>query len=177
MHKNGSFYWVETSCLNLLDNPDVRAVFVASRDITERKRAEEALKESEEKFRSIIEQSAEGMIVTDENGIIEEWNKAQEAMSGLSRCDMVGVSIWDVQAHVKVVPQDVSTLEPLTRNQTSFESFLRGKSDWSGGKREFCILLPDRQCQMAIIECVSNQEAGEEHSCCDCERHYRQEEC
>jgi PAS domain S-box-containing protein len=44
-HKDGTWRWVDTSAQNLLDNPDVHEIVVTSRDITERKQAEEKLKE------------------------------------------------------------------------------------------------------------------------------------
>jgi PAS domain S-box-containing protein len=67
------------------------------RDITELKRAEETLRESEAKFRSIIEQSRDGFLLTDEQGIIIEWNEAQSQITGLGRESALGKLIWEVQ--------------------------------------------------------------------------------
>jgi PAS domain S-box-containing protein len=44
-HRDGSLRWVESTGTNLLDDPDVRAIVGNYRDITARKRAEEALRE------------------------------------------------------------------------------------------------------------------------------------
>lgn len=66
-------------------------------DITERKKAEDALKENEEKFRSLIEQSIEGIVITDENGRIIEWNKAQEEITNMGKKEALGKYLWDVQ--------------------------------------------------------------------------------
>jgi PAS domain S-box-containing protein len=46
-HKRGEWIWVETTATNLLDDPQAQAVVLSIRDITERKRAEEALQISE----------------------------------------------------------------------------------------------------------------------------------
>lgn len=54
-HKDGSWRWVESTTLNLLENPQVRALVVFFRDITQRKLAESALKESQEKYRAVSE--------------------------------------------------------------------------------------------------------------------------
>lgn len=56
-HKNGSYRVLESSFVNLMENMAVRGVVANSRDITERKHTEEALRKSEELFRTIIEKS------------------------------------------------------------------------------------------------------------------------
>jgi PAS domain S-box-containing protein len=66
-------------------------------DISQRKQAEQALRESEQRFRTFIEQSAEGVSILDEQGRIIEWNDAQERLSGLARQEVIGKYSWDVQ--------------------------------------------------------------------------------
>jgi PAS domain S-box-containing protein len=73
-------------------------------DITERKRAEQALWESEEKFRTFVEQSLEAIMLLDEQGTIIEWNRACEEVTGLKRSEVIGQPAWDVQARV-VIPE------------------------------------------------------------------------
>lgn len=68
-----------------------------SRDITERKRTEQALHESELKFRRFVEESSEGIVLTDEQGTITEWNRSQEQITGLLRADVLGQPLWDIQ--------------------------------------------------------------------------------
>jgi PAS domain S-box-containing protein len=55
-HSDGSWRSVEVVSSNLLDDPDVGGIVFNMRDITERKRAEQALRESEEKYRTLVEQ-------------------------------------------------------------------------------------------------------------------------
>jgi diguanylate cyclase (GGDEF)-like protein/PAS domain S-box-containing protein len=74
-----------------------KALFCISRDVTTRIMAETALRESEEKFRSFFEQTADTFSLVDENGYIIEWNHASELMTGLLQKDTVGKFGVDVQ--------------------------------------------------------------------------------
>ncbi len=67
------------------------------REIIERQRAEEALRESEQKFRSFVEESSEGFTLVDEQGLIIEWNQAHEKITGLSAQQVIGKAFWDFQ--------------------------------------------------------------------------------
>ncbi|MEW6211599.1 MAG: PAS domain S-box protein, partial [Acidobacteriota bacterium] len=54
-HADGSWRVMEGMAKNLLDNPAVRGIILNSRDITERKRAEEKARQGEERYRSLFE--------------------------------------------------------------------------------------------------------------------------
>jgi PAS domain S-box-containing protein len=54
-HKDGSWIWVETFAINMLDDPDVQAVVLNSHDISERKQAEAELAEYNQHLESLIE--------------------------------------------------------------------------------------------------------------------------
>jgi CheY-like chemotaxis protein len=58
--------------------------------------AENILRESEQKFRSFLEQSSDGFVLIDEQGNVIEWNQAREWITGLRRDEVVGRSFWDV---------------------------------------------------------------------------------
>jgi nitrogen fixation negative regulator NifL len=81
-HKDGSWRAFEAIGKNLLDDPVVRGIIINSRDITERKKAEEVLRESEERFSSAFEHAAIGMALVAPDG---RWLKVNRAL-----CESVG---------------------------------------------------------------------------------------
>ncbi|MBI5679893.1 MAG: PAS domain S-box protein [Methanobacterium sp.] len=65
------------------------------RDLTEKKRAEDALKESEEKYRTIIETAQEGVWIIDENANTTYVNQGMAEMLGYSADEMMDKSLFD----------------------------------------------------------------------------------
>ncbi len=82
--------------------------------ITGHKLAERSLRESEEKFRSIIEQSNDGIILIDEQGIIIEWNKAATHITSIPREKALGAPFWEIQYQM---------LTPKRRESLSLEEY------------------------------------------------------
>ncbi|MCK5190653.1 MAG: SpoIIE family protein phosphatase, partial [Methylococcales bacterium] len=60
------------------------------RDITARKRSEDALIDSEKRYRLIIESALNSIIIMDSYGIINDWNHHAEKMFGWSRKEAIG---------------------------------------------------------------------------------------
>ncbi|MBE7557365.1 MAG: PAS domain S-box protein [Anaerolineales bacterium] len=111
-------------------------------DITERRRIEEATRESEQKIRSFIEQSSEGFILVDEQGLIIEWNQASEEITGLRRAQVIGRPSWEVQQ--EMLPPEVRTLERYERNkQTIVEALRTGQSFIFNKTLEAQVMKPD----------------------------------
>ena len=54
-HKDGHWIWVETSAQNLLNNPNVEAVVMTSRDITDRIRTQDALEQARSNLTALLE--------------------------------------------------------------------------------------------------------------------------
>ncbi len=74
----------------------IRASQVVFRDISKRKEAERQLQRSEERFRRIVEQSVDGIMLTNEAGQIVEWNPGMERITGYGRDAVIGLPVWEV---------------------------------------------------------------------------------
>jgi PAS domain S-box-containing protein len=55
LHKQGHWIWTESILTNLLDDPEVQAIVLNRRNVTERKLAQDARRESEEKFAKVFQ--------------------------------------------------------------------------------------------------------------------------
>ncbi|MDT0687270.1 PAS domain S-box protein [Autumnicola psychrophila] len=75
-HKDGSWHWLEATLTNMLDNPAVKGIVNNFRDISQRKEANNSIKESEEKYRAFFKTTADGILLTEPSGKIHAANPA-----------------------------------------------------------------------------------------------------
>jgi PAS domain S-box-containing protein len=82
LHRNGEWHTMEATANNLLDNPAVKGIVINYRDVTERQRAEEALRQREEHFRVMIENSLDDVSILDASGNIMYQSPSMERVLG-----------------------------------------------------------------------------------------------
>jgi PAS domain S-box-containing protein len=88
-HAEGGFRVVAALATNHLVTAAVRGIVINGRDVSEQKRAEDALRESEEQFRAVFDGALDAMIVTDDQGRFLEANPAACQLYGLSRAEIL----------------------------------------------------------------------------------------
>ena len=71
---------------------NVKGIFASARDITDRVRLEEQLREQQTYLRGLIESSIDGLITVDPEGFITDLNEQMCRMTGYSREDLIGSS-------------------------------------------------------------------------------------
>jgi diguanylate cyclase (GGDEF)-like protein/PAS domain S-box-containing protein len=90
-------YEINAAPLHTDEDGEVRTIIAVARNITERKRAEEALRESEERLHVLADSAFEGILITDE-GVILEVNRALTDMFGYEASDVLGRSTMEFVA-------------------------------------------------------------------------------
>ncbi len=96
-HKNGSERILEGFGKNLLDNPFVAGFVMNVRDITERKRAEEKLKESEEKYRELVRYAPAGIYEVDyEKNRFNSVNDIICEYTGYTRDELLTINLFNL---------------------------------------------------------------------------------
>ena len=98
-HRSGSVTDIEYNASVLRDERgELQGVFAAARDVSARRQAEEALRESEARYRGYVDSAPYGVLVCDEQGRYVEVNKAAAELTGYAQEELVQLSIADILA-------------------------------------------------------------------------------
>ena len=108
--QDGSPMWISISARAVYDQLGELAYYEGTvQDITEHKRAEEALRESEEEYRSLFNDSKDAIFVTARDGAITDVNRAALDLFGYTREEIIGFNASklcvDVDDHARLVQE------------------------------------------------------------------------
>jgi PAS domain S-box-containing protein len=137
LRPNGETRWVRAREFPVRDQAgNVYRVAGIAEDITERKRSEEAVRESEERYRQLADVSSEGIVMTD-GDIIVDANGRFAKMFGYEVSEVIGASLSqlippesrdDVQWSLESAYERPYDHLAMKRDGTTFEVRSRGRS-------------------------------------------------
>ncbi len=97
--------------------PSEDGLTIFFKDVTDIKEITQELRDKEEKYRSLIEQASDGIVITDLEGIILEINNSMKKMIGVEDEELIGYHVTDY------IPDEDKELLPLRINE-----LMQGKS-------------------------------------------------
>lgn len=142
-------------------------------DITRRKQAEMAVRESEERYRAVVETAADGFWMLDGDGRILAVNNAYARRSGYSREQLLSMGIADVEAdedaatvrrhldHVQHLGSETFETRHRTRNGTVWPVEVHA-SYWESGGEYYFAFLHDMSERMALERTIIEASTAEQ---------------
>jgi PAS domain S-box-containing protein len=114
--KDGSYTWFETASESVTDpeSGEVTEIIALSRDISQRKQAERALKKSEERYRNLVEGQTDLVCRARADGALTFVNDAYCACFGLSRDEIIGQPLTHAvpDEDYGIISQAIDVLSP-----------------------------------------------------------------
>ena len=155
-HQDGSNRWHLTRGTVLRDPKGRPIRFIGSRvDITDLKRAEEALRASEQRFRTFVDHATDAFFLQDDHGVILDVNRQACASLGYTREELVGkrppafdpdlTPALIEELHRQTNSGQTVAFESRHRRKdgTLFPVEVRGRAFWEGGRRFLVSLARD----------------------------------
>lgn len=147
-HRDGYYIWVETSIKLIKDlSGNVIKLQSASRDITERRMAEDALKKSEKKYRDLIMYSQAYLCTHDMQGVVLSVNPYLVQMLGYKEEEIVG--------------KELKQFFPLLHRQY-FPDYLKQFENQTVVDGVLCVLRKDKQERYLSYQNYKVKEDGQE---------------
>ncbi len=170
--KDGTTGWAEIHVSLLETGGRKLGVQILQRDITERKRAEGVLWESEQKYRSLFDNMLDGFaycqILVDENNqpadfVYLEVNDAFEKLTGLSREDIIGKKVTEAIPGTKESHPELFSIYgkvALTGEETQFDIYFKPLAIWLN----ISVHSPRKGYFIAVFENITERKRAEEDS-------------
>jgi diguanylate cyclase (GGDEF)-like protein/PAS domain S-box-containing protein len=142
-HADGSWLATEIIGTNHLSDPVIEGMVLNIRDVSESMRTEEALRESEERYRLIVELAREGICVVDAVGKTTFANHALVDLLGTTVAEMLGHSLFDFvhEAERAEAESRIAGLGPIAR-----------EGDDGRGEHDLRLVTVDRRLVWARVQ-------------------------
>jgi PAS domain S-box-containing protein len=145
---------------------------VILRDITERRRAEDALRRSEQQYRELMEQAADAIFVADHDSRFADVNRAACEMLGYSRGELLGLRVIDIVDERDLTDRPLR-LDKLESGQAVSTGRVLRRKDGAVVQAELnSRMLPDGR-MLAMVRDVTERKIAQDKIAAN-ERHLRQ---
>jgi PAS domain S-box-containing protein len=162
-HKDGSWRYVEAAARNLLDDPVVHGLLVNARDVTKRKQAEKALRESEQRYQALVRTTTDGFVVLDAHGRLIDANDAYCAAVGRSREALRSMHIRELEC-VETPEQTRDRLaEVRSRGWARFETQHRHADGSAIDVEVSAVFLADQEIFCSFIRDITERQRAAAH--------------
>jgi len=135
VHKNGQTVWLSSSALPLLDdNGNLLGYRGANLDITERKQAEDALRDSEAKYRTLVENLPQIIFMKDREFKYQSVNENYARNLGVPVADIVGKTDYELypkERADKYRAVDLSIMETGQTKELEEKHMQEGRETWA----------------------------------------------
>jgi PAS domain S-box-containing protein len=133
----------------------------AMQDVTERRQAEEALRGSEARYRTLFECAPDGILIADTSSVYIDANPSMCRMLGYSRDELVGLHASNI-----VTPEEIEHIVPALRRITGASEYRR---EWHFRRKDgstfaadvFATSMPDGRLLAMIRDVTERNEASE----------------
>jgi PAS domain S-box-containing protein len=158
-HADGTWRWVESTNTNLMQEPSVLGLVVNCHDISGRKEAEDALRQSEARARLLASSAFEGLAVHAEGKHVDV-NEAFAAMFDYDRHELIGLSPYAlaapeskaiIQEHMRSGSEEPYEVVGIRKDGMRIDLEIRGRTLHDNG----------RELRVAAIRDVTDRKRAE----------------
>ena len=118
-----------------------KGVTIIMSDVSERRRIENAVRESEHKFRGMIGQSTDGITLCDEKGAVIEYNESMSRLTNTKRENVIGKNVWEIPFFIRAYAQ-LPDRPPVSLKKFVLNFLMSGKSSMKHRLNIFDIQMP-----------------------------------
>ncbi len=148
--KDGSYYWASAVMAPIRNAAGQITHFVSvQEDITQRREAEDALRRSEVRFRQLVEQAGDAILVVDRTGRVLDGNQQACASVGSTYDELRSLTVYDFDT--EATPQDVEAIWHACQTEVVTRRTRYRRPDGSTFPVELRIAAVDQLDQVALL--------------------------
>ncbi len=123
LHKDGNWIWTEITGNAVMNGRGEMEIHTVSRDITQRRANEKALRQAEEKYRSIFENAVEGIFQTTPEGKYLDANSSLARIYGFDSVEELRATFSDIAGQLYTEPKRRAEFVAVMEEQSEVSNF------------------------------------------------------